>query len=154
MSKKKYIKSPEILYKLFREYEKEIKNNPTKRIDYKGSPPQRVIYELERPLTLAGFENFLSKKDILKNLGDYFVNREDRYKEYVPICSLIKTAIRADQIEGGMIGIYNQSITQRLNSLTERKYITSDGEGLGKVNVIQIKDSNGRFLDPKELNRE
>jgi hypothetical protein len=37
------------------------------------------------------------------------------------VCSRIKKSIRADQIKGGMAGIYNPSITQRLNNLVERQ---------------------------------
>jgi hypothetical protein len=50
----------------------------------------------------------------------YFKNVDKRYEEFIPICSRIRKAIRQDQIEGGMVGQYNPSITQRLNGLTER----------------------------------
>jgi hypothetical protein len=41
-----------------------------------------------------------------------------------------------DQIEGGMVGQYNASITQRLNNLTERVDTTTNGE---TINDIQVK---------------
>jgi hypothetical protein len=41
-----------------------------------------------------------------------------------PICSYIKREIRTDQINGGMVGQYNASITQRLNGLTEKTETT------------------------------
>ncbi len=51
------------------------------------------------------------------------------YGDYVGICRTIKEEIRADQIDGGMAGIYNPSITQRLNNLTEKKeVIKSEGK--------------------------
>jgi len=37
------------------------------------------------------------------------------------VCSRIKKSIRKDQIEGGMVGQYNPSITQRLNGLVEKQ---------------------------------
>jgi hypothetical protein len=42
------------------------------------------------------------------------------YEQYLPICRVIRQMIRQDQIEGGMAGIYNPSITQRLNGLVEK----------------------------------
>jgi hypothetical protein len=45
----------------------------------------------------------------------------NNYNEYQPICSRIKEQIRQDQIEGGMVGQYNPSITQRLNNLTDKQ---------------------------------
>jgi hypothetical protein len=38
----------------------------------------------------------------------------------VVICSHIREEIRENQILGGMIGVYNPSITQRLNGLTDK----------------------------------
>jgi TPP-dependent pyruvate/acetoin dehydrogenase alpha subunit len=49
-----------------------------------------------------------------------FLNKDERYEAYITICSRIKEAIREDQIGGGMAGIYNPSITQRLNGLVEK----------------------------------
>jgi hypothetical protein len=43
------------------------------------------------------------------------------YDDYMTICSRIKEQIRQDQIEGGMVGQYNPSITQRLNNLTDKQ---------------------------------
>jgi DNA polymerase II small subunit/DNA polymerase delta subunit B len=50
----------------------------------------------------------------------YFKNVDKRYEEYIPICTRIRKEIRQDQIEGGMVGQYNPSITQRLNNLKEQ----------------------------------
>ena len=46
----------------------------------------------------------------------FFYLASSRYSDYIRICSRIRRTIRQDQIEGGMAGIYNPSITQRLNS--------------------------------------
>ena len=54
-------------------------------------------------------------------MGDYFSNKNDKYSEYSTICSHIKKVIRKDQIEGGMVGQYNASITQRLNNLIDKQ---------------------------------
>jgi hypothetical protein len=79
-----------------------------------------VQREKERPLTIEGLECWLFEKDIIGDLGDYFRNKNEKYTEYSTICHAIKKAVRQDQIEGGMAGMYNPSITQRLNGLVEK----------------------------------
>jgi hypothetical protein len=54
----------------------------------------------------------------------YFSNSKGRYKRFSTICSRIRREVRSDQIEGGMAGMYNPSITQRLNSLVEKTQTT------------------------------
>jgi hypothetical protein len=66
-------------------------------------------------------------------VSDYFENKKDRYSEFIPICRALKKIIRQDQIEGGMAGIYNPSITQRLNGLTEKT--ENKNEHSGQVNI-------------------
>ena len=68
---------------------------------------------------MEGFQNYLEDNEIITDVTDYFENKENRYSEFIRICSRIRRVIRQDQIEGGMAGIYNPSITQRINGLTE-----------------------------------
>ena len=58
---------------------------------------------------------------IAQDLSHYFSNANKAYDDYLAICSRIKKTIRKDQIEGGMVGQYNASITQRLNGLVEKQ---------------------------------
>jgi hypothetical protein len=120
MGKRKYIETPEKLLEYFEEYKKETKNNPIQVQDYVGKDAEMVYRTKERPLTIDGFEVWLFKKGIISDLSQYFANTEQRYNEYQTICSHIKKEVRSDQIEGGMAGIYNPSITQRLNNLVEK----------------------------------
>lgn len=121
MSKKKYIETPEILLNLFEEYHKEVKSNPRTKHVFVGKDAVSEREELERPLTIEGFEIHCFEKGIINDLGDYFSNKNDKYSEYSTICSHIKKVIRKDQIEGGMVGQYNASITQRLNNLIDKQ---------------------------------
>jgi len=75
---------------------------------------------LERPLTMEGFELYVADLQVINDLSDYFENKQGRYEAYIPICTRIRKAIRRDQIEGGMVGQYNASITQRLNGLADK----------------------------------
>jgi len=140
MGKTKYIESPEKLKEYFLSYEKEVKSNPFLVKDWVGKDADEVLREKEKPLTIEGFECWLSENEIIEDLGDYLKNKDNRYTDYAPICSYIKKKTRKDQIEGGMAGVYNPSITQRLNSLVE----TTKTELSGSLNVPKFPDIGNR----------
>lgn len=129
MGKHKYIETPEKLLELFEKYKANLKPREIQK-----ATPRGVVSEFHTPpLTMAGFEVFCYNE--VGTVDHYFNNSNDAYSDYCTICSYIKKEIRKDQIEGGMVGQYNSSITQRLNGLTERVDTTSQGE---KVNSIEI----------------
>ena len=129
MAKKKYIETPEVLLDLFKKYKEWCKSNPIKKNDFKGKDATMVFYELERPLTMEGFENFVAEiPNMPMSLVHYFNNTDNGYEDYLSICSHIKRMIREDQISGGMAGIYNPSITQRLNNLVDKQEHTVKAE--------------------------
>jgi hypothetical protein len=122
MGKNKYIETPEKLLDLWDEYKAHVKGNP------------RLIYQLDRngslvpvpheiPLTQQRFEVYVKQK-YGWTIGQYFDNQDKLYNDYIAICSHIRMERQADQIEGGMVGQYNASITQRLNGLTEKQETT------------------------------
>jgi hypothetical protein len=110
--------SPEQLSELFDKYKRDVKANPRIKSVFGGKEFEERAEPLERPLTMEGFELFCY--DEVGLVEQYFKNVDKRYEEFIPICTRIRKAIRQDQIEGGMVGQYNPSITQRLNGLTER----------------------------------
>jgi len=117
----KYIETPEKMWEYFEAYRSQVKANPRTKTVFPGKDaiPQRE--PLERPLTLEGFENWCADAGIIEDLSNYFANTKGNYSDYSTICSRIKRVIRQDQIEGGMVGQYNASITQRLNSLVDKQ---------------------------------
>lgn len=124
----KNIKTPELMWKHFEDYWKETKSKPKLVHDFVGKIGKSVYRERERPLTMDGFELWLQDNEIISDPTDYFENKDGRYSEYVRVCSRIKKAIRRDQIEGGLAGIYNPSITQRLNGLAEKSEVAVKAE--------------------------
>jgi hypothetical protein len=120
MGKRKYIETPEILWEHFQNYKKETKSKPFLIKDWVGKDAFNVQREKERPLTIEGFECWLFDNEIIGDLSHYFANTDNKYTDYLTICRAIKKAVRQDQIEGGMAGMYNPSITQRLNGLVEK----------------------------------
>jgi len=112
------LNNPEELQALFDRYKADVKANPRIKSVFGGKEFEERAEPLERPLTLEGFELFCYNE--VGCVEDYFKNTDKRYNEFTPICTRIRKAIRQDQIEGGMVGQYNPSITQRLNGLTEK----------------------------------
>lgn len=140
MGKKKAIKSPEVLWGLFEKYVEATKSNPIKIKDWVGKDAKPITRERERPLTLVGFYNYVAREGIITRMSDYFSNRGGRYEKYVPICSRVREEIRQDQIEGGMGGIYNASITQRLNDLIDKRETNLKGG----INIPTVPDIGNR----------
>jgi len=136
MYKKKYIETPEKMWELFVSYRDWCKANPRYQYSLSNKTGEPTAIPLERPLTQVGFRSYAADNGC--TVTDYFSNKEDRYSDYATICTRIEEAIRHDQIEGGMTGQYNASITQRLNNLTERVDTTTKGEAISeiKVNII------------------
>jgi hypothetical protein len=137
MAKHKYIETPEKLMELFEAYKaarqpREIQKATAAGVKSEWHTP---------PLTMEGFENYCY--NVIGCVEQYFKNQEGAYTEYLPICSHIKRLIRQDQIEGGMVGQYNPSITQRLNGLTEKTDVTTNGKEINeiKVNIIKPNES-------------
>ena len=118
------IESPEHLEEIFEQYKEYTKNNPYKVADYVGKDAVLVYREKEKPLTMEGFNVYVRRNGIASGLDNYFANLNNRYKRFLSICSRIREEIRQDQIEGGMAGMYNPSITQRLNNLVEKTQTT------------------------------
>lgn len=124
--KEKYIESPQQLWELFEAYLIDLKDNPIKVHDFVGKDGNSVYRLKERPVTMEGFRVFGYKNNL--TLKHYFDNTNNAYEAYCTICSRIKDYIRCEQVEGGMVGIYNPSITQRLNNIVEKQEIENKGE--------------------------
>ena len=93
-----------------------------------------VEVDADRPLTLLGFLSFIG---ISKAIWNRFKRMSD---VYASICEGIETWISANQIEGGLVGLYDPGIVKGLNN------IGSEGE-IPVTNAIQVNLSiNGESL--------
>jgi hypothetical protein len=128
---------------LFKDWVHYIENNPIKKQVFVGKDGRHDYELIPRPYTLEGFLNFAEEK--IGCVHQYFENRDGRYSTYVDICTRIKRVIRQNQIENGLAGLYNPSITQRLNNLTEKTDVTSNGENINEIKISIIRP------DTKEL---
>jgi hypothetical protein len=104
---------------MFKAYKSHVKENPRYKYVMNQRSGDMIAEPLECPLTLEGFEIYVLNKFGF-HVEQYFKNQDKLYQDFIPICTHIRKEIRRDQIEGGMVGQYNASITQRLNGLTEK----------------------------------
>lgn len=138
MGRYKLIESPEKMWQLFVAYKESAKSKPILVQDFVGKDGQEVRRERERPLTMEGFECFVMDNTEINypDLCHYFSGTDESYKDFFAVCSRIRREIRQDQISGGMAGIYNPSITQRLNGLVEKT--DAKTEGIQKITIERV----------------
>lgn len=134
-------KTPEELEIAWKLYKENLDTEALKwvKIQYVGKEAQRMEDAHKLPYTMDGFEVFC-----YENYGcveQYFKNQDGYYNDFIPICSHIKKIIRNNQITGGLLGIYNPSITQRLNNLSESNVTELKGsvEVTKKIVGINVK---------------
>ena len=86
MAKKKYIETPEKMWQLFLDYAAHTKDHPITVKDFIGPKAITVHRELQKPLTMEGFENYVANQGLNLSLEQYFSNTENRYDKYIAIC--------------------------------------------------------------------
>ena len=125
----KNIESTQHLWKLFQDYiiDLKLKENEWLKVQYVGKEGTRETDALKLPSTFEGFKRYCWDVEI-GCIEQYFKNQDKLYDEYIPICSRIKNSIRENQITGGLLGVFNPSITQRLNGLAEQSEVTQRTE--------------------------
>lgn len=116
------VESPKRMWYLFQDYcmDLDIKAADWVKIQYVGKDAVRKSDNYKLPLTFEGFKRFCWDEEV-GDVEAYFLNDSRDYPEFSSICARIKTAIRENQVMGGMLGVYNPSITQRLNGLVEKQ---------------------------------
>lgn len=113
-------KSPnelEVAWKLYKDH-LEVEAQKWLKVQYVGKEGQRMTDAYKLPYTMDGFEVFCYNNYGI--VASYFDNKGGYYDDFVTICSHIKKEIRENQITGGLLGVYNPSVTQRLNNLVEK----------------------------------
>lgn len=119
-------KTPEELEAAFELFKEDLieQGKEWMNVQYVGKDANRVSDPMKVPMTLEGFKRFCRT-----NYGDvqgYFDNYEGYYDDFLVICSRIREEIRENQIIGGLLGVYNASITQRLNGLSDKQEIKAE----------------------------
>jgi len=122
MAKHKYIETPEKMWELFEAYRKDVKGNPRIKVEYVGKDGETKHTPIERPLTLDGFYAFGYENGV--TLHHYFDNPEGAYDEYRGIITRVRSVVKAEQIDGAMVGHYNSNLTARINGINDSSNVT------------------------------
>lgn len=122
MAKHKYIETPDKMWELFEAYRKDVKGNPRLKVEYVGKDGERVSKPIERPLTLDGFYSFGYDKGV--TIHHYFDNPDGAYDEYRGVITRVRSVVKAEQIDGAMVGQYNSNLTARLNGINDTSTVT------------------------------
>lgn len=129
----KMYESQDELYSVFEEYKADLHAEAQRwpRVQYVGKDGRRVEDYPKLPLTYEGFLIW-ARRNGKGTLHHYFdnpkgVDGKGRYDAFREVCTHIKQEIRNDQITGGLLGVYNNSITQRLNGLTDNVNVNNTG---------------------------
>jgi hypothetical protein len=89
------------------------------------------------PLTIDGFKTYANKQG--SDINRYWYNVDGTLNDYVSIVTRIKEEIRNDQVEGALVGQYQQNIVARLNNLTEKTDVTTNGEAINEIKISIIR---------------
>lgn len=119
-------KTPDELLKAWEDYKQYRKDDAVNwpKVQYVGKDGERKEDYPILPLTQQGFEVFCYSR--YGNVGQYFDNKNELYNDFVAICSHITKERQDNQITGGMLNIFNSSITQRLNNLAETTNVKTE----------------------------
>lgn len=123
-----------------------------------GKDGKEVVKNMKTPYTLSGFYAFTG----LNN--DTFDAIKSRYKitegktederlndiNFYVVGARISTIISANQIEGAASGMYNPHIISRLQGLTEKRDITSDGQKINVLTGVKVELPEGTNLEQIE----
>ena len=103
--------NPSDLMTAFEQYRDFTKSNP--KLIQKLAYTQVVSIEHELPLTLQGFEAFVGA-DLSRYLS---ATKGTNYEHYAITARNIKTQVKADQLQGAIVGYFNANIVSRLSGL-------------------------------------
>ena len=133
-------KKPSELETAWNEFKEDVKKQSFEWIEIKhvGKDGDEKQIPKKVPLTMEGFERFCYNNYGCVN--QYFDNPDNYHNDFITICSRVKKEIRENQILGGMLGFFNPSITQRLNSLVEKQQT----EITGGLNIPNLPDIGER----------
>lgn len=139
-------KSPEELFEAWNGYKADllIQSREWVKYQYVGKEGNRVEDPQKVPMTMEGFERFCYRE--YGCVEQYFKNQGGLYADFIPICSHISKEIRENQIIGGLLGVFNPSITARLNGLAEKTQNENTGGLPTKIEFV-FSDMSGT---PKE----
>jgi len=131
-------KTPEDLERVWNDFKKHVEDVESlkwEKVQYVGKDGDRVTDNLKIPLTIEGFKRYC-RENGYGLVQHYFDNQDNLYTKYIEICRAIKEEVRENHIIGGLLNVFNPSITQRLHGLTEKQETKHEG-GIS-INIKEV----------------
>jgi hypothetical protein len=121
--KEKYIKTPDELWNLFENYVKHEADSPMFKVEYVGKEGEQVNTALMVPITFEGFECYLADLDIIQDLGDYSMDKDERYSEYATIITRVRKNCFVQNFKGAAVGLFNANLVAKKLGLVDKQDI-------------------------------
>ena len=132
----KNIKDPQELLTLWEEYKEQVGYDEIEQATAKGSV---ITLRVKKPLLRSGFEAYVYKK-MGFGISQYLDNNDKAYDDYLGVVTCIRREWETDQISGTMTGKYKApNLTARLNNITERTDVTTNGKEINEIKVNIVK---------------
>ncbi|MCO5291376.1 MAG: hypothetical protein M9959_06545 [Chitinophagaceae bacterium] len=153
MSYPKKIETPEKMYSLWQEFKQWCADNPYTKNDFKTSREGvvEVVMKQQRPVTVAGFEGWLSERNIISHIGDYMANTNNFYNDFVEVMQRIKSENKAGLLSGALAHVYNPNLTSaylRIPKVVETKNTIETPSTVTDLNPEQLEALKG-IIDDK-----
>jgi hypothetical protein len=136
--KSKYIETPERLKELFEEYVQHERDNPMYKIEYVGKDGRIEKTPMLTPITFEGFEDYLSSKKIIEDLGDYASNKDGRYSEYATIITHIRRHCYVYNFKGAAVKLFDPNLIARKLGIKDGQDVTTGGDKLNQPVTVRI----------------
>lgn len=135
-------KSPDELIDKLEEYCKACAENPIlvqdgmRKSKDGGQKDEQVLQmnRVARPMTIDGYCNFAGIGD-WRRMKQFYSNDEG----FADAIALVERVIRDQQVSGAMVGLYRENIVARLNGITDRQDITSEGK---RIEIQIVRSGN------------
>lgn len=135
-------KSPDEIIDKLEEYCKACAENPIlvqdgmRKSKDGGQKDEQVLQmnRVARPMTLDGYCNFAGIGD-WRRMKQFYSNDEG----FADAIALVERVIRDQQVSGAMVGLYKENIVSRINGITDRQDITSDGK---RIEIQIVRSGN------------
>lgn len=121
LGRPKTFTEPEQLYSHFKDYVQWNNDNPTITKHYNVKTNTTGEVEHTTPLTMRGFNVYLSKRNICKNLYEYVNNNNNSYNNFTTIIRTIKDEIFIQKFAGAAVGEYQHNIIARETGMVDKK---------------------------------
>jgi hypothetical protein len=139
MGNHKYIETPEKLRELFKEYVQHERDNPMYKIEYVGKDGRVEKTPLLTPITFEGFQDYVSERDIVKDLKDYASDKDGRYSDYAPIIAYIRNHCFVYNFKGAAVKLFDPNLIARKLGIKDGTDVTTNGKDISEVKVNIIR---------------